>query len=484
MDALSNLNDFASPWLFFPSLLLAGLAMWKVRTFPDRNPGEWRGISTGAYAVCLVLASVLAILVFAPLQPTVRPWGGADGYFTRAVNLVTWGVYGYGDLPSAYFPPGYSFLLAPSVVVLGPTPWAFFSTNLVLLLGSSIILRWMLIQLGVVEPHANVVAGFLVLIPNHLLSTLLPFSDIPFALLWMLAFGLTLLSTRRPDHTIYPVLAGLCAGMAALTRSQGLLLLLPLVVGAISLKDEQLAHRLRRSGLILATALLVITPWIIRNYSLFGQFVPISTNGGFNLAIGHNPTNSPTWNPYADTSSVIAERIAAGGGMAWNESQRDSFFLRQAVGHIAGDPAQALVRGTGKVAIILVSNSYSFGFLGSYSNIERITFIPGGGSMLQNKLSRFTGVFFAIAYAGAYILNGTVYYLLLGMTILLLWKDRRRLSQASLMMLMLIILVCLVTFVVFGLSRYKEPVGVVMLAYAGIMMFVEPWKTRTSAHHS
>ena len=49
-----------------------------------------------------------------------------------------------------------------------------------------------------------------------------------------------------------------------------------------------LPHRLRSSALIIFCSLLVISPWIIRNYLVLGHFVPVRDNLGLELSVSNN----------------------------------------------------------------------------------------------------------------------------------------------------------------------------------------------------
>jgi len=55
----------------------------------------------------------------------------------------------------------------------------------------------------------------------------------------------------------------------------------------------RLAIWVRRSAILLAVAiplisLLTLTPWIVRNYRVFGEFIPLATEGGDTLLGGNN----------------------------------------------------------------------------------------------------------------------------------------------------------------------------------------------------
>jgi 4-amino-4-deoxy-L-arabinose transferase-like glycosyltransferase len=84
------------------------------------------------------------------------------------------------------------------------------------------------------------------------------------------------------------VLAGALVGLAALTRTEGLLLL-PVVLVPAALRWGGPSWRSRATVLGAATVavLVVVTPWIVRNGLAFDRFVPISNNSG-TLVAGAN----------------------------------------------------------------------------------------------------------------------------------------------------------------------------------------------------
>jgi hypothetical protein len=93
---------------------------------------------------------------------------------------------------------------------------------------------------------------------------------------------------ERPRPT--PAVAlGALIGLAALTRSEALLLL-PLLAAPLALtRPGPLAPRLRRLALVCAATLAVLLPWTVRNVSAFDRFVLISTNDGSLLAGANCP---------------------------------------------------------------------------------------------------------------------------------------------------------------------------------------------------
>jgi hypothetical protein len=90
---------------------------------------------------------------------------------------------------------------------------------------------------------------------------------------------------------------------------------------------------------LLGTAIAVV-PWTVRNYSVLGQIVPISTNGPINLYIGNNP----------DATGVYRWRLPPAGQVVWNrqdEGRPNELFTsglagREALAYIRAHPGRTL----------------------------------------------------------------------------------------------------------------------------------------------
>jgi 4-amino-4-deoxy-L-arabinose transferase-like glycosyltransferase len=85
-------------------------------------------------------------------------------------------------------------------------------------------------------------------------------------------------------------IAGVLAGLSALTRTEGLLLVVFVALPAAFRRRSRDDDRdVQWRGLVACAvaALVVITPWLLRNYVTFDRFIPISNNSG-TLVAGAN----------------------------------------------------------------------------------------------------------------------------------------------------------------------------------------------------
>ena len=212
------------------------------------------------------------------------------------------GYQSFGDLPTAYYPPGYPFFL-------GAIQWVCDRLSI----GSAMPTAAALVQalLGTVTIAAVIVAGQ-TWKPNHLVFNSWSVGSAAGAIvaLWpnLILHGTTLLSETlylalfslltvgllqwfaiptpglRTDLRAHAAV-GLLLGSATLVRPQ-VLLILPVLVIASLLQRLSWREFLARWGTVALCVAVLCMPWAIRNHSVFGEFVAISTNGGDNLCVG------------------------------------------------------------------------------------------------------------------------------------------------------------------------------------------------------
>ncbi|MBN2171765.1 MAG: hypothetical protein JW819_10660 [Candidatus Krumholzibacteriota bacterium] len=238
---------------------------------------------------------LLAALARLAVALTLRPEPVSD--FREFLDLarVLAGGGGFGlDGPSAYRLPLYPAFLAPWLRLGAGLPalWVLHA-----LLGAALApLAWLLaLRLGGERRLAAAAGLAAALYPPAVLAAPLLAAEHLFAALllaaWILAAGALRgggppAGTRRWHAALLG--AGFCAGLAALTRGEGLFQLAVLAAGAAALTAGPRRARLRAAGLVLLPAFVLLAGWTARNDARLGRGAGISTSGGVNFLFAHN----------------------------------------------------------------------------------------------------------------------------------------------------------------------------------------------------
>jgi hypothetical protein len=180
--------------------------------------------------------------------------------------------------PWTHYPVGYSALLGLFYRVFGNHLLVAPLLNALLGAATAILIHRIALQhLG--AGRARVAGGIAALHPGLIAYCPLVMSEIPTAFMLVLLLW-TLQHFRGRWHAA--ILGGLILGVLTLMRPASLLLV-PLV--ALS-EARPLPRALLRATAALAIALSVVMPWTVRNCMRMDGCALVSTNGGWNLAIG------------------------------------------------------------------------------------------------------------------------------------------------------------------------------------------------------
>ncbi len=150
------------------------------------------------------------------------------------------------------------------------------------------------------------------------------------------------------------VVAGLCLGFAALTRSAAFSFL---VVGcALTWWRLSFAHA---AALALA-ALLVVAPWTWRNWDAHNRFIPVAADAGVNLWIGNHPLATGEGDLATNTPLKQAYRARIAVHPGSGPEELDRVFAREAAGWLAESPGRLAVLGARKAfyAVVPIGPSY------------------------------------------------------------------------------------------------------------------------------
>jgi hypothetical protein len=241
-------------------------------------------------AVLVVVALLVRLVVVAAAEPE-PVWDGRyfDAFARRLARGEGYTVSVEGDggtlRPTAHYPVGYPALLGLAYRLFGDRVGVAFLVQCAL--GAALVAVVHAIAERTSGARGARVAGLVAALhPGLVLQAPLVMAEPLAALLYA---GLVACMLHTPAHLGIAALGGLVAGFATLVRPQTLLLAPALLACAIVAARAPLPRRLA-GALVFAGALgLVVAPWSLRNARVLDGPALVSTNGGWNLAIGALP---------------------------------------------------------------------------------------------------------------------------------------------------------------------------------------------------
>ena len=236
----------------------------------------------------IILAAVLlrlALLTYGEQRPTRFDFPDSHRYLRVARNIAD----GRGPIDSetvrAGTDPVYPTLLAIGIKLGAESDEAVFRFGRIINAAFSIIAVLIIAALArrIGGDTAGLFAAALMAIdPISLFFNGLVLTETVYVTLLLAAvYSLSRLGGSRAPT--FALVAGLLLGAGALTRSTSLFLIVVLIPAAVLIARPR--KRWTCAALVLLGSAITIAPIVIRNYRLFGQFVPVRTGSG--------PSSSP-----------------------------------------------------------------------------------------------------------------------------------------------------------------------------------------------
>ncbi len=263
--------------------------MRDLRSIVPRAPFE-RGLL--GIAVVALVVRVAATLVLTGEYPSV----GSSVFFHEVANLVADGegfvqpfalAFAGVPVPTAEHPPLWPLLLSFASLFGADSVMAHRLVGAVL--GAAVVVVVGLLGRAVAGPRTGLLAAAIAAVyPVLVAADGSLMSDTLYGLLVGLALLATLRALQEPS-TGRLVAVGVACGLAALTRGEGVLLLV-LLAGVIAWRARAAGRSWPRPlAAVLLAGALTIAPWTVRNLSSFERPVLVSTNDGAVLAAANCP---------------------------------------------------------------------------------------------------------------------------------------------------------------------------------------------------
>ncbi|WP_157332218.1 ArnT family glycosyltransferase [Paenibacillus lutrae] len=238
--------------------------------------------------IYLILLSALALrLIYIFSNSFPPPVGDAMFYSKMAEQFLETGMLGYNQSePNAYVTPGFPLLLAAVYGIFGTDPLGFQLTQVAF----SVLTIWVVYRIArkyLSETFSLISAACMAVYPSFIYANGLLLTEVTFTLLLAL-FLLLLLEGLQSGRRSTLIAAGILLGLSVMVRPTPAVLVLPLALYfALTLPSRKLV--LRALIYVGFSSFIVVLPWWIRNFLLYGEPVLFSTSGNNPLLWGVHP---------------------------------------------------------------------------------------------------------------------------------------------------------------------------------------------------
>lgn len=297
-----------------------------VRHFHDV---DWKtGVFQPNIITILVIAAAIRIL-WALLVPVV-PLSDSNAYDTFALNLWQRGVYGWTpDSPTSYWPVGTSALYALVYQIFGHNYAFIVALNLLLSL-AIIFFSYKVADLFFGESVARWAALLITIWPSHIFFITILASELPYMLLTLVGIYSFFKEDTLSLKNI--LIVGIAFSLAYYVRPLATTVLAVCALAAVIAGGRKISlTAIRFLGAILIMA-VAVSPWAKRNYDLYSEIVPMSTNGGAVFWMGNTPGTEGGYHPLPDYVR----------GM--NEQERNKALKQEALNYIKAEPGAFILR--------------------------------------------------------------------------------------------------------------------------------------------
>lgn len=315
-----------------------------------------------------VFSAILFVVALLPRLYVAIAWAREpvwDGhYYDFGARRIAEGL-GYSDdvviagktvwHPWCHYPVGYSAFLGFFYRIFGSGPGVAPLVNAVT--GALLaVLAHRLARHALSQNRARLAGLFVALNPGLIIYAALLMTE-PLAALGLILSAWLLARDVRDKPVRGALLAGVVLGLTTLVRPQSLLCAPALGLVALT-GNAPLRARLRRAALTIAialpTAFVVVLPWTIRNCRVMDGCAFVSTNAGWNLAIGASPRA---------TGRFETLRATDGCPVVTGQVQQDRCWMNEGLAWIRQDPGRWLGLVPKKLSHTFDHESFPIGYL-------------------------------------------------------------------------------------------------------------------------
>ncbi len=228
--------------------------------------------------------------------------------------------------PSAYMPPLLSYLWLGLFELFGNGALAracWLSINTAVALGCVALVFHLSLKLWPSKWAAFVAAMILAIYPTFVVITAVYHQTNWAVLLLLVVTAVAVELTATPRVWLYAAIGGIACGLAALNRSE-MLVIGPLMIalGAAWRRNLSIFLKVALAGGF--AMILILTPWTVRNYQQFGQFIPTAQSSGYNLWKGYNTFTNGSGELSDDSNNPEGQRVYVVSRSASHDDQYET----------------------------------------------------------------------------------------------------------------------------------------------------------------
>lgn len=289
-------------------------------------------------SILLLLAALAIRVAFVLAVPPEPPYADSLEYDTIGWNLASGGGFSMEPgKPTPVRPPGFPAALAAVYSVFGHSLQAAALLNAVLGAFTALALYGLAGRLF--GGKYGLLAGwFYAFYPVPVAYSSLLLSETLFTLLFTLSLYCFYRGASE-DRRAWALLAGAVLGAATLTRATTILFPAGMVAAGLLLGG---LRSWRNSALLLLGFAAALAPWTWRNYSAFGEFMPVSRDKSALpvLATGYEAAGFTYAEGVAEAGRRRAALVASGATVVGGDygAEMDAGFRRDGLAMIAANP--------------------------------------------------------------------------------------------------------------------------------------------------
>lgn len=292
-----------------------------------------------------MLAAALAVRFIMLIIDTPPLRSDSLTYHKLAMSILS-GEYARDGNPTAFVVPGYPLFLAGIYALFGSGETAVRIVQSVLDVATA-LLFYLICRKIFDKRNAFIALVIFAFFPSNILYTQAILTETLFGLVSMLF----LLFVYGDEVQKRPFVSGFFFSSALLIRTSFLLCIVPVAFYLFrsmgSFSETAGTRKIAGKALMFtAGALLVLTPWLIRNKITIGEYV-LSTQGGSTLWEGSNPRATGTWNKEAADANPLFEEK--------DELKADREFRKQALQFMSENPVKFIELGFRKIGYLFSS---------------------------------------------------------------------------------------------------------------------------------